>query len=92
MIFAVTQKGKPMTNLTDRQAGLNAVGINTWAGQRLLKVPSAQPEIIHCNDCKWWDFAPDNTMLPDWHRCRWYGRMHTRYEDFCSRAERRTDE
>ena len=55
---------------------------------RIEKLPSAQPEIIRCTDCKWWDFAPDNTMLPDWHRCRWYGRMHTRYEDFCSRAER----
>ena len=51
---------------------------------------SAQPEIVRCKDCKWWNFAPDNTMLPDWHRCRFYGtRMHTTYEDFCSRGERR---
>ena len=54
------------------------------------KLPSAQPEIVRCGECKWWNFAPDNTMLPDWHGCRYYGaRMHTRVEDFCSRGERR---
>lgn len=53
-------------------------------------LPSAQSEIVRCGECKWWNFAPDNTMLPDWHGCRYYGaRMHTRVEDFCSRGERR---
>lgn len=56
----------------------------------LQEVQAEQPRIVRCKDCKWWDFAPDNTMLPDWHRCRYYGaRMHTRVEDFCSRGERR---
>lgn len=54
-------------------------------------MPSSEPEIIRCMDCKWWDFTPDNTMLPDWHRCRYFGKIHTRYEDFCSRGERRTE-
>ena len=31
-----------MTDVIERQAAIDAVGINTWAGQRLLKVPSAQ--------------------------------------------------
>ena len=33
-----------MSDLIERQAAIDAVGINTWAGQRLLKVPSAQSE------------------------------------------------
>ena len=45
--------------------------------------------MVRCKDCKWWDMTPDNTMLPDWHRCRWFNGEHTRYEDFCSRGERR---
>ena len=32
-------------DLISRQAAIDAVGINTWAGQRLLKVPSAQPNL-----------------------------------------------
>lgn len=41
-----------------RQSAIDAVGINTWAGQRLLKVPSAQPEYRldeWCTDCKEYD-------------------------------------
>ena len=34
-----------MSDLISRQAAIDAVGINTWAGQRLLKVPSAQPNL-----------------------------------------------
>lgn len=45
--------------------------------------------MVRCIDCKWWEPTPDNTMLPDWHRCRWFNMSHTRDDDFCSRAERR---
>lgn len=90
-----------MNDLIERQAAIEAVRNckildvknllidKAEAMTNLMMLPSAQPEIVRCKDCKWWDFAPDNTMLPDWHRCRWYGgRLHTRYEDFCSRGER----
>ena len=57
----------------------------------LLDLPSAQPEIIRCKDCKWYGRADKrrfyrgmdclqrriDTIVPD--------------KDFCSRAERRTD-
>lgn len=50
----------------------------------------APVEIVRCWECKWWELGPDNTMLPDWHKCRFYGtRMHTRDNDFCSKGERR---
>ena len=79
---------KLATDCISRQAAIDAVGINTWAGLRLLKVPSAQPEIVRCRKCKWWELTPDNTKLPDWHRCRFYGTIHTRVDEFCSRGER----
>ena len=49
--------------------------------ENLLKVvPSAQPEIIRCKDCKHYDGRPCGIV--DWYNTA---------DDFCSRAERRTD-
>ena len=43
---------------------------------------SAQPEIVRCKDCKHHDGI----------RCfRWNSTIITKFDDFCSRAERRTD-
>lgn len=58
----------------------------------LRELPSAQPEIIRCKDCKWYGRADKrrfyrgtdclnhriDTIVPD--------------KDYCSRAERRTDD
>ena len=45
--------------------------------------PSAEPEIIRCRDCKHHDGI----------RCfRWNSTIITGFDDFCSNAERRTDE
>ena len=69
----------------------SAVGYE-GAKQILESLPSAQPEIIHCGDCKYYGRADKRrfyrgmdclnkhiaTIVPD--------------RDFCSRAERRTDE
>ena len=58
----------------------------------IKRLPSAQPEIIRCKDCKWYGRADKrrfyrgtdclnhriDTIVPD--------------KDYCSRAERRTDE
>ena len=49
----------------------------------LNDVPSAQPEIVRCKDCKHHDGI----------RCfRWNSTIITKFDDFCSNAERRTDE
>ena len=46
-------------------------------------MPSAEPEIIRCRDCKHHDGI----------RCfRWNSTIITGFDDFCSNAERRTDE
>lgn len=49
--------------------------------------PSAQPEIIRCRECKWWDRCPSSTIAPLYHLCRRVGRMNMTADDFCSRAE-----
>lgn len=54
--------------------------------------PSAQPEIIHCGDCRYKDYGIDEDGMP-FLKClngRSYGGI--RINDFCSYAERKTDE
>ena len=47
-----------MSDLIDRQAAIDAVMRNACNTQRIYEaikgVPSAQPEIVRCKDCKWW--------------------------------------
>ena len=68
-----------------------ANGFNTAvvaAKIQLKKLPSAQPEIIRCKDCKWWS-------NDDYREC-----SNPNYDDgyvtpagfYCGYAERRTDE
>lgn len=47
----------------------------------IQKLSSAQPEIVRCKDCKHYDGRPCGIV--DWYNTA---------DDFCSRAERRTDE
>ena len=58
--------------------------------ERIKPLPSTQPEIIRCKDCK--DYQTDwKTRYPDMHYCATMD--STMPEDgFCSYAERRTDE
>ena len=57
----------------------------------LVDLPSAQPEIIRCNDCKHWDTSWENNFAPNYHYCPLID--GTRRGDFyCADAERRTDE
>lgn len=66
--------------------------MNDIGRQTILNLPSAQPDIIRCGDCKWYGRADKrrfyrgmdclqkriDTIVPD--------------RDFCSKAERRTDD
>lgn len=57
----------------------------------IMDLPSAQPEIIHCGDCRYKDDGIDEDGIP-FLKClngRSYG--GTRINDFCSWAERRTE-
>lgn len=67
----------------------SASEVKEWVAEFIEDLPSAEPEIIHCKDCKYWthinrtnrywcktdDGLFDLNPLPD---------------DFCSRAKRRT--
>ena len=56
-------------------------------GEMLRDLPSAQPEIIHCRDCKHHHY--ESKGIPYCDRIDYgYG---WKDDDFCSRAERRTE-
>ena len=60
------------------------------ANEMILELPSAQPEVIRCKDCKYWDTTWESDYAPNYHFCPMLGRM--REGDFyCADAERRTD-
>ena len=60
--------------------------------QTILNLPSAQPEIIRCKDCKHYQFANNRAFGTPVKVCEWFGFEDVDDDDFCSRAERRTDE
>ena len=59
-----------------------------WAIEDL---PSAQPEIIRCKDCKYWrehKYAKETKRYIPF--CG-FSAIYTQADDYCSKAERRTD-
>lgn len=76
-----------MSDLISRQAAINAV---TESGdyfdmiERLNELPSAEPEIIRCKDCKWLGEIGCAINIAD-------DSDRPKETDFCSYAERRTD-
>lgn len=88
-----------MDDLIDRQAAIDAVNtalfpkINTAkdAEKALRGLPSAQPEIIRCKDCKY--VGTDATCCLVCNRDGMGLRpFHVYHDDFCSYAEGRADE
>ena len=78
-----------------RKEAIDAVK-HAWAkglepSQYIEELPPAQPEIIHCGDCRYKDDGIDEDGIP-FLKCL-HGRSYggTRINDFCSWAERRTD-
>jgi len=75
-----------MDDLISRQAAIEAFEDTTYTKneirRRITELPSAQPEIIRCKDCKHWDGVDTCDVIdaPVWDN------------DFCSMAERRSDE
>lgn len=57
----------------------------------LTDLPSAQPEIIRCKDCKHWDKTWTNNWSPDYHYCPVMDEVR-KGNLYCRYAERRTDE
>ena len=56
----------------------------------LRQLQSAEPKIIHCEDCKHWDTTWQNDYAPNYHYCPMID--STRRNDFyCADAERREE-
>ena len=55
------------------------------------QLPSAQPDIVRCKDCKHYQFADNCAFGFPVKRCEWTGFEDVEDNDFCSRAERRTE-
>ena len=97
-IIVGMRKGEPMSDLTSRQAVKEWLA--RWEGYidtdiiarmqcRVVDIPSAEPEIIHCRDCENWDTTWTN-FQPNYHYCSMVD--GARRDDFyCADAERRTD-
>ena len=59
--------------------------------KNLMDLPSAQPEIVRCKDCKHhWTFRPMGNMPTE--TCELEQTFYDANVDFCSLAERRTDD
>lgn len=57
---------------------------------RLERLPSAQPDIVRCKECRNWDITWTNDWAPNYHYCPMLDGI--RRDDFyCADAERRTD-
>lgn len=60
-----------------------------WCVDAIKALPPAQPEIIHCKDCRWGrevsgniECFVDSNIPPEYHGYEW----------FCPNGERRTDD
>ena len=91
-----------MDDLISRQAAIDALyHVNEYNGrsvEAIRKLPSAQPEIIRCKDCKYIDehHYEENGEPPCIkYTCAYKAGLAKEYQvqewDFCSRAERRQD-
>jgi len=85
-----------MDDLISRQAAIDAINkaferVFAWDGTSPLgdkvleNVPSAQPEIIRCKDCKYWMRA--YLSISGKHGCN-VMRDYTAPDDYCFKAER----
>ena len=102
-----------MNDLISRQAAIDAIRASTLkytgfmememytdddAVEAIEDLPSAQPEIIHCRDCKYWQDQQEGVIeisicaRPE----NKYEKLPFRFmigeDGFCSYAERRTDD
>lgn len=81
---------EPCNDAISRQAAINVAleAGATRAANRIKQLPSAQPEIIRCKDCK--HHSHDAGYGYDWCN-RTSGVFRVKPEDFCSYAERREE-
>ena len=89
-------------DLISRQAAIEAhyeycnkhpdAGFPVWSLKILKDLPSAQPEIIRCNDCKHWTQTTGNMRGFGLGDCDYINAKLVNCNGFCYWAERRTDD
>ena len=89
-----------MSDLIERQKAIDELiseppemNYGFWYAEKIKALPSAQPEIVRCKDCIWYEL-PSHKITEN---CvRWMKSngilLPIKPDDFCSRAERRTDD
>jgi len=96
-----------MADLIERQAALDAISCNiTVTGRqnaelvaqtigrfadRIKALPSIQPEIIHCNACKYWKQTCGEMKGFGLGECNSFGIKFVTCDGFCYWAERREE-
>ena len=108
MGFAIGQKGEMMDDTISRQAAIEAIDacgrlmlpngiLDTDAISAIKRVPSAQPEIIRCKDCKHFEYNHiENVngipLIVAHEICmRWGDGAKTIENGYCFLAERKDD-
>lgn len=102
-----------MSDLIDRQAAIDAVRSymadneiedRDWHADGIAydikRLPAAQPEIVRCKDCKWWERRNDgsygycHSCKHSFYSANWEIIIYRKYKEgfFCADGERRTDE
>ena len=83
-------KAQITTNEDDKStAGMAAKRVMGRLIEFVNDLPTAQPEIIRCKDCKYG--SPNGKYGCKCYHYRLYEAHEMKPEDFCSHAERRTD-
>ena len=94
-----------MNDLIDRQAAIDALNklkiyrpldsdryVISDCLNKIVNLPSAQPEIIRCKDCRYYKtYQYVNGIRKFLPKCS-FNDIYVAEEDFCSQAERRQDE
>ena len=97
-----------MNDLISRQAAIAEIA--RWIGYidedmilriqaGLKKLPSAQPEIVRCGECKWWDKEGDSPVgychaaKHSYYSEHWEIEIYRTYKEdfFCADGERRSE-
>lgn len=79
------------TDTISRQMAIDAVSDCGICIQRIVDLPSAQPEIIRCNSCKHWTQITGKMKGFGLGRCDFHDADLVTCNGFCYWAERRTD-
>lgn len=104
---------KTMSDLIDRKAAIKAIedlqdcynGFSDTYDKSCIigvleEVPSAEPKIVRCKDCDWWDRIDDgsygycHSCKHGFYSANWEISIYRRYKEdfFCADGERRVDE